>query len=75
MEYRLTTNVINPSNTIQTVCVYSKEHRPQFRSDKNKHRAARSKIENNIPFHLIERAPPSNHEINNRKCSTNVSLK
>ena len=42
MEYKLTTNVINLSNTIQTV--YSKEHRPQLKSDKNKHRAARSKI-------------------------------
>ena len=72
MEYKLTTNVINSSNTIQTV--YSKEHRPQLKSDKNKHRAARSKIENNILFHLIERAPPSNHQINNCQYSVNVSL-
>ena len=72
MEYKLTTNVINPLNTIQTV--YSKEHRPQLKSDKNRHRTARSKIENNILFHLIERAPPSNHQINNCQYSTNVSL-
>ena len=72
MEYKLTTNVINLSNTIQTV--YSKEHRPQLKSDKNKHRAARSKIEHNILLHLIKRAPPSNHQINNCQYSTNVSL-
>ena len=41
--------------------IYSKELCTQFKSDRNKHRAALSKLENNILSHLIERAPPSNH--------------
>ena len=41
--------------------IYSKEHRPQFKSDRRKHCSALSKIENNILLHLSERAPPSNH--------------
>ena len=74
----MTTNVIKHSNTIQTVF--------QFKSYRNKHRGALSKIENNILLHLIERAPPSNHlgivntKINKRRrafskihYSTNVS--
>ena len=41
--------------------IYSKERRPQFKLDRNKHRSALSKLENNILLHLIERVPPSNH--------------
>ena len=41
--------------------IYSKVPRPQFKSDRNKHRSALSKLENNILLHLIERARPSNH--------------
>ena len=41
--------------------IYSKERRSQFKSDRNKHRSALSKLGNNILLHLIERAPPSNH--------------
>ena len=38
----------------------SKEHRLQFKSDKNKHRCALSKIEkHNILLDSIEKAPPS----------------
>ena len=40
--------------------IYSKERRPQFKSDRNKHRSALSKLENNILLHLIERVTPSN---------------
>ena len=42
-------------------CIYSKERRPQFKSDRRKHRGALSKVENNILLHLMERAQPSNH--------------
>ena len=41
--------------------IYSKELCTQFKSDRNKHRGALSKLENNILSHLIERAPPLNH--------------
>ena len=41
--------------------IYSKVRRPQFKSDRLKHRSALSKLENNILLYLMERAPPSNH--------------